>query len=489
MPGTDFIEETALRIRRKMADDPHRPGYHFLPPINWMNDPNGPIQFEGQFHIFYQSNPYSAAQRSHPVHWGHAVSDDLVYWKDMPHAISPTPWGVDYGGCWSGNVVNNNGVPTMVYLGVGSFTAGQCLATSRDGMITWQKHPDYVVSAPPDLEGVSHGGDPFVWRGEDTWYMLVSGHIKGRGGTALLYRSQDLIKWEYLNPLIVGEASETGEHWEIPNLFTLDGRDVFVVSRGSFSIGFIGRFAEHEFVPESGPFRIDLGEHYYAATVFVDDSDRRIMFAWCPEGRSVQAQIKAEWAGVMSLPRVLSMRADGSVGYEPAAELESLRRKHFHFEQIRAKPSGSDFLPDVKGDMLEIIAEIDPGDAESVGLRVLCSPDGREETVIFYDRKKGKILCDRLRASLDPATTKSVDGGEFELADGEPLRLLVFVDRSIIEIFANGRACLTQRVYPTKPDSKGVAVFAEGGSATLKTADIWQLEPIWPIRVACMRSS
>ena len=98
-------------------------------------------------------------------------------------------------------------------------------------------------------------------------------------------------------------------------------------------------------------------------------------------------------------------------------------------------------------------------------------------------------MCDRRRASLDLETTKSVDGGEFELADREPLRLRVFVDRSIIEIFANGKACLTQRVYPTRSDSNGVAVFAEGGSATLKTADIWQLEPIWPIRVACTRSS
>ena len=213
------------------------------------------------------------------------------------------------------------------------------------------------------------------------------------------------------------------------------------------------------------------------------------MFAWCPEGRSEQAQIKAEWAGVISLPRVLSIRADGTLGYEPVKELQGLRQKHLHFDQLKIDPSGSEFLPDVKGDMLEIIVEIDPGDAESVGLKVLCSPDGQEETVIFYDRKKGKLLCDRRRANLDSATTKSVDGGQFELAEGEPLRLRVFVDRSIIEIFANGRACLTQRVYPTRLDSKCVSVFAEGGSATLKTADIWRLEPIWPIRVASVRSS
>ena len=113
----------------------HRPTYHFLPPANWMNDPNGLIQWEGQYHLFYQYNPYAAVPGN--IHWGHAVSADLVHWADLPIALGPTPGSVDAGGCWSGCAVDDGGLPTLIYTGFRDGAQRPCLATSQDGLLTW----------------------------------------------------------------------------------------------------------------------------------------------------------------------------------------------------------------------------------------------------------------------------------------------------------------------------------------------------------------
>ncbi|MDE2994105.1 MAG: glycoside hydrolase family 32 protein, partial [Chloroflexota bacterium] len=125
-------------------NDPHRPRYHFLPPSGWMNDPNGLIQWEGRYHLFYQYSPeFGDVPDSHRAatlkHWGHAVSDDLVHWEHWPVALTPTPGGPDKDGCYSGCAVDNHGVPTLVYTGV--FPQCACIATSDDGLVTWTKHP------------------------------------------------------------------------------------------------------------------------------------------------------------------------------------------------------------------------------------------------------------------------------------------------------------------------------------------------------------
>src|SRR5512143_2626508 len=126
--------------------DRHRPRFHFLPERNWMNDPNGLIQWKGQYHLFYQYNPNGPFHGT--IHWGHAVSGDLVHWAHLPVALAPTPDGPDKDGCWSGCAVDNGGVPTLIYTGVHPQT--QCLAWSDDDLLTWKKHAgNPVLPAPP----------------------------------------------------------------------------------------------------------------------------------------------------------------------------------------------------------------------------------------------------------------------------------------------------------------------------------------------------
>ena len=127
-----------------VSDDPQRPFYHFLPPANWMNDPNGAIYWKGLYHLFYQHNPNDAAHDT--IHWGHCVSEDLVHWRHLPIALAPTPGGPDRDGCYSGVAVDHDGIPTLVYHGVPD---GICLATSRDDLRTWEKSPQNPVIGQP----------------------------------------------------------------------------------------------------------------------------------------------------------------------------------------------------------------------------------------------------------------------------------------------------------------------------------------------------
>ena len=134
----NFGSNPTLIARRRYACDPHRPQYHFTAPANWLNDPNGLIQWQGQYHLFYQHNPHAPVHGS--IHWGHAVSDDLVHWRDLPIALAPTPGGPDAHGCWSGCAVDDNGLPTLVYTGVAPQAVS--IATSADGLLTWDKWAD-----------------------------------------------------------------------------------------------------------------------------------------------------------------------------------------------------------------------------------------------------------------------------------------------------------------------------------------------------------
>jgi beta-fructofuranosidase len=475
--------QPVVASRERLAADPHRPQYHFLPPSNWMNDPNGLIQWRGQYHLFYQYNPHAPTWGS--IHWGHAISRDLVHWRDLPIALEPTPGGVDEYGVFSGCAVDNDGVPTLLYTGVRKQTDGSrselpCLATSsNDELITWQKHPkNPVIDAPPRGFDVLGFRDHAVWREDGIWYQLIGSGIRDVGGTLFLYRSPDLQHWEYVQPILIGDRGRTGEMWECPDLFRLGDQHVLVVSPIPLrkALYFLGSFNDHRFSPRSQAV-LDDGGYLYAPQSFTDSQGRRIMFGWLWEGREEAAQHAAGWAGVMSLPRVFVPRPDGRLGIQPLPELRSLRRQ---CTSIRDVTLDSRWRVGMQGAALEVVAEIKPGAASHIGVRVRCSPDGVEQTEIRYDTASDRLVIERQRSSLAAATQREEHGVRLGLAAAEPLRLRVFVDHSVIEVFANGHTCLASRVYPTRPDSLGVEVFASGASAHLSALDVWQMASIWP---------
>src|SRR5256885_8803699 len=205
----DHVSEStanAFAQRKGPVDDAHRPPYHFLSPSNWMNDPNGLIQWKGQYHLFYQYNPHGPFHGH--IHWGHAVSSDLVHWTDLPIALTPTSGRADAYGCWSGCAIDNHGTPTLLYSGVHPQVV--CLASGDEDLLTWHYYPGnpVIVGPPAELQARTGGDfrDPFVWREGDYWYLLMGSSIQGVGGAILLYRSVDLIHWDYLHPLLTGDA-------------------------------------------------------------------------------------------------------------------------------------------------------------------------------------------------------------------------------------------------------------------------------------------
>ena len=475
---TTFAQR-AKAIRRKMAADPHRPVYHFLPPRNWMNDPNGLIHFAGRYHMFYQHNPQSAWWGT--PSWGHAVSADLLHWKDLPHALHPDmPY--DAGGAYTGCAVDNEGTPTIVYTGNGtgppeSHAQVQCLATGDGRMVRWRKHPrNPVIAAAPEGFSTRDFRDPYVWRRGRTWHMVVGTRDSVGRGAVLLYKSPDLIEWRFVGPLLRAAGRGQGTMWECPNFFPLGRRWVLIVSPVPLgrAIYFTGRFDGRRLAPERTG-EIDAGGALYAPQTFADASGRRILFGWLWERRSRRAAARAGWAGVMTLPRVLTMARDGGLGFAPAAEIESIRRRKWQFAPAHVAQSGAMPLDELPGDCLEVRAAFEPGSAARFGLKVRCSPRGAERTLVGYDCRGGALFVDTRRSSRSRAAITGVFRAPLKLARGEPLDLRVFLDRSVLEVFANGRACLTGRIYPTLPASHRAAVFAEGGTAELRSLTAWQL--------------
>jgi len=489
-------QEAVSRQDLRLMPVQHRPRYHYTPePDEWSSlaSADGLIFWKGRYHVFYQHSRHGVLHRA-PMEWGHAISDDLLHWTQLPVALTPTPGGADEAGCFSGCTVDNDGVPTIIYTGVvrldptvdfewrgkkfKNFWAGhrQCIATSNDDLLTWEKHPDNPVLEKGSETGLNlapHWHDPVVWREADTWYMLIGGGIEGSGEAYLLYTSSDLVRWNYLHPLF---TSTTEHHSSAPDYFPLDRRHVLLEARGL--VYHVGTCEEHRFKPEVRG-RTDLAVGVVnAPKTFRDGRGRRIMMAGIFENRDEAAQRNAGWAGVLSLPKLLSVRDDGTLGMTPVPELKTLRSGKRVFRDLALNPDLAPFLDEVQGDCLDIEADFEPGDASEFGLRVRSSPDGVEETLICYRRGENRLCVNRERSSLDPGVRLDEHGGEFELAGGEPLKLRIFLDRSVIEIFANGRTCLTSRIYPSREDSLGIGLFASGGTAKLNAMNIWDMESI-----------
>lgn len=468
--------------------DPLRPQFHLLPRANWMNDPNGPIYWKGTYHMFYQYNPNGAFWGD--MHWGHAVSPDMIHWRHMPIALAPTPHGPDKDGCFSGCAVDNQGVPTIIYTGVSPEV--QCLATSDDLLVGWKKYDgNPVIAHPPNGPEVTGFRDPSVWKEGDTWYLVIGSGYREQGGVVFLYRSLDLIHWDYMDELCRALREEisansdpvaSGEMWECPDFFPLGDRHVLLISTRGSVFYTVGSYEHNRLRPEKQS-NLDWGGEFYAARTMLDAQGRRILWGWIREGRSEVEHRAAGWAGVMSLPRVLALNPDHTLGMAPHPNLAILRGKRHTFHDIEIRESTRELLKGVQGTALEIEAEIDPGSAAQCGLRVFCSPDFRESTLLAFDRQ-GKVLrVDREHSSLNPEAHHTAQDCPVELAEGASLKLRVFIDSSVLEIFVDERACMTSRVYPTLKESQGLSLFATKGKARLRRLNVWELQPISPDRL------
>lgn len=498
---------TARRADDRMVEraqaDPHRPRFHFVSPAGWLNDPNGLSQWDGTYHLFYQYNPSSPVHDR--IHWGHATSTDLVHWTDEPVALVPGETGPDAEGCWSGVLVDDGGTPTVVYSGRHAGGELPCVAVGSADLRAWtpaEENP--VIAAPPPDVDVTAFRDHCVWRQDGRWRQLVGSGIRGRGGAAFLYESADLRTWDYVGPLVVGDASIgaqgdpdwTGTMWECVDLFRLPGQeaatDVLVFSAWHEEVThhplyWVGAYEGDTFTPHRLG-RLDYGGRYfYAPQSFQDAQGRRLMFGWLQEGRPDAATLLAGWSGVMSLPRQVTPAPDGTLNQEPAGEVSLLRRDGISLAPgvLRA---GERRAVEISGDQLDLELDVVLPAGSSLELDVRAAgqeddPAGERTRLVLEREHGGAVLLrlDRARASLDPAVDSTPRSGEVPAGPDGAVRLRVIVDHSALEVFANGRP-LTARVYPTRLDATGVELAARAGTVTVTRLDGWHMADAWDDR-------
>ncbi len=311
-----------------------RPGVHFAPKANWMNDPNGLIYWNGRYHLFYQYNPLSTAPFE-KICWGHATSRDLLHWEDLPPALTPTPGSADEDGCWSGRAVVKDGVVFLLYTGVSGRQQRPCVARALDDrLVSFQKaeeNPVIPVEPLPDLVGFR---DSAVRRVNGEFRQLIGSGSPALGGCLLEYRSRDLVSWDYVGIFLSGNSSGLpGEMWECPDFFEIEGRSFLVMSlleegRPLEVISIGGGLDGDRFVPEIDR-RLDIGTRWYAPQSFDAPDGRRLIFGWFREREEELPEGERGRVGVMSLPRQLFATPNGALGMTPVEELKALRQTAF----------------------------------------------------------------------------------------------------------------------------------------------------------------
>jgi len=442
------------------------PTYHFTSPtgLNCMPfDPNGAIFWKGQYHLGY------IYQDQGKHFWGHASSADLLNWKRHPPMLSPNPGDPDQG-IFSGNAfVDKKGRVVIHYHGVG---AGNCIAVNADDELNVFKK----LAANPVMK--DPGSDPHGWLEGDTYYSISGGNSPS------LYKSldEDQIKWKLLGKLMSKDLPDVGkdEDTSCPDLFKLGDKHILLcISHKRGARYYIGRFENDQFHPEQH-FRMNWpGGVCFAPETLLDARGRRIMWAWAIGDPSS-----------MTLPRVLSLGKDGVLQIEPAPELDALRRNPKQVRNPGVAPDSELVVGNITGDTMELRVKIDPKQAAQCGVKVRRSPDGQEETAIVYDARKKVVRIELARSSLNKGVIYktfvmtgvanpdvTAQEAPFELRPGETLDLRIYLDKTMLEVFANGRQCLTQRIYPMRQDSLGVCLFCTGGEARFNSVDAWEMAP------------
>ena len=469
---------------KKLANDPLRPQYHLLPARNWMNDPNGPIYFRGRYHMFHQYNPRSAIWGN--MNWAHATSPDLIHWQHQGIAISPSPDGPDRDGVFSGSAVLDNGKPTVIYTAVAppaapsdatlrdgthTWRETQCLAVAQDDALrTWKKLPEPIIAAPPAGLAVTGFRDPALWRESDKWMLILGSGTLARGGAVLLYSSPNLRHWTYLHPLVEGSPSgrnaanpvDAGDMWECPDFFPLGNKHVLLISTMGKVRWKVGTYADQRFTPEKEGV-VDWGS-YYAAKTMLDRTGNRILWGWIPETRPDPELIAAGWAGVMALPRTLSLSPQNELqtAVSPAARV--LRGNHANIDPslnpaMRIKALDTLAIHNLAAELeLELLPK-----ADAFTLR-LQSHDGQVFAGIEYSVETGtrQLRVNDIKAPLAGSA-------------GSPVRLHMFLDGSVLEVFANDTTALTARLYRNPAPLLRITLE---GNAEINSLHTWQMNPI-----------
>lgn len=466
-----------------MPNPPARPRIHFAAPSGWLNDPNGLLYHDGEYHLFYQHHPASLVWG--PMHWGHAVSRDLVTWEQLPIALAPDELGMIFSGSAVVDQANTAGFGAGAMVAIfthhGDGRQAQSLAYSLDRGRSWAKYAGNPVLAPADAPRDFR--DPRVlWYGEPGaghWVVALA-----VGQEIWFYTSPDLKDWSFASAFGAGRGAHGGV-WECPELVSLtvegggERRWVLVVSvlkgapaGGSGTQYFVGDFDGRAFVSDDPPDTArwaDYGADFYAPQAWQSaPGGRTICLGWMNNWEYARETPAEGWRGMMSAPRELSLARDGdalrlvqrlppelTAGWPAARALGDMRLSE-----------GVTALDDVRGEALLLEADFVVAGcaAERLGVRVRVGTG--HPIAVGYDVARGALYVQGAHGWRGEAGVGVTQSAPLRPRDGL-VRLQILLDTASLEVFADeGRLALSSQIFP-EPDSAGVALFAEGGPASL----------------------
>ena len=445
-----------IRGAEDLYQEPLRPQFHFSSRRGWNNDPNGLMYYKGEYHLFYQHNPYGWSWGN--MHWGHAVSSDLVHWKELPIALYPDEHGTMFSGSavvdWNNSAEFQTGREKAL---VCMFTAAgkpftQGLAFSNDRGRTWTKYRGNPVL--PHIAAENRDPKVIWYAPERKWVMaLFLDH-----DTYSLFSSPDLKHWQRLDDITIPGTSECPEFFEIP--VAGDRRSTRWVFYGGNGRYLLGSFDGRKFTTDSGPHTLNFGNCFYASQTFNDiptSDGRRILIPW-----GQMATPGMPFNQLMGLPVELTLRTNETglqLYLNPVSELKSLRSGRALTKRQTIEP-GRDFQAAIQVELFDLSAEVRLGDATEIGFNLRGVP-------VTYDVKRQELSCQDKKGPLAP-----IDGR---------INLRILVDRTSIDIFGNqGRLYMPMGVI-VPPDNRTVKVAATGGSAEVDL-EIYRLKSAWPTR-------
>lgn len=476
-------------------DEPYRPQFHFSPARNWTNDPNGLVFYQGEYHLFFQYNPFGD-EWGH-MSWGHAISTDLIHWREMPVALPEENGIMIFSGSAVVDTNNSSGLCRgrescliAIYTGHTPTRQTQNIAYSNDRGRTWTKYQGNPVIDP----GMKDFRDPKVfWHAPSRKWIMTVAIPKQR--KVRLYSSADLKRWTVLSEF--GPEGATSGDWECPDLFPLPvegepGGLRWVLSvnlnpggpyGGSANQYFVGRFDGVRFTNDNPAAQVlwaDYGKDFYASQSYngIAPSDgRRVWIGWLSNWQYAREEPTSPWRCMQSIPRVLKLIKTGNnalrLAQEPIAELRQLRGAAIHLENM-GTAAANRALARFRSDTYEIAAEFEPRSEARLNLRKGPS----DETVIGYSPKSSELFVDRSHSG-NTGFSKDFPGRYSAplAARVGRVKIHILVDRSSVEVFGGeGKAVLSVRIFPAAGDD-GLALE---GAAKVISLDVWKLRSVWP---------
>ncbi len=460
-----------------------RQHYHFMAQTGWLNDPNGLIYYKGKYHFFFQHNPYYGFWDY--MHWGHAVSDDMLHWEYLPLALAPSESYDDHmrGGCFSGSAIEHDGKLFLIFTGTTNdgkgFEQTQCVAWSEDG-IHFEKYEGNPVLRAPEGVPTYQFRDPKVWKHEDTYYM-VCGASRDNMAQALLYRSKDLLHWDFFN-VLAESRGEWGYMWECPDFYPVGDQYVLMFSpmgAGERTVVYL----TGDFDYETGKFvwnksgEIDWGYDYYAPQSFVAPDGRRLIVGWAnawdwmPFWKDWGPTYKEGWCGSFNLVREVRMTKDGTLQFVPIRELKTLRKDASKQDALVVQEEMGLQAGDGVSFELKFKINLEETDAESFVLDLRCGAGKR--TRCMFDFKHAELSVDRNESD---GWSEGVSRSAMFLKGKKELDVHIFSDQSSLEIFTDDyRNNHANNVFAGSEQNQ-IRLFACGGRVTLVDIEAYGME-------------